>query len=178
MSIFANRTTLRSAEETFTRRVGSALGSRLRGGEILVLIGDLGAGKTTFVKGLAEGLGVADVRDVTSPTFLRIQEYEGRVPIQHVDTYRMENAPAEFAALGGDELLESGAVVVIEWGEKLLSEMPEEFLTIRFAHGETESERHIRFVPRGLDYAEITLAVLRVLAAEHGEDLGALDAQS
>jgi len=177
MSIFANKTTLRSEDEAFTRSVGSTLGERLSGGEILVLIGELGAGKTTFVKGLAEGLGVADPREVTSPTFLRIQRYDGRVTVQHVDAYRMEEAPEEFASLGGDDLLESGAVVVIEWGERLLSSMPESFLTVRFEHGETESERLIRFIPRGLAYAETVIQVLRSLAQAHGESLGALDAQ-
>ncbi len=177
MSIFVNETTLRSADEAFTRTVGRLLGECLNGGEILVLIGDLGAGKTTFVKGLAEGLGVPDTRDVTSPTFLRIQEYAGRVTIQHVDAYRMQDAPDEFSGLGGDELLESGAVVVIEWGERLLASMPDEFLTVRFEHGEVESERLIRFNPRGLGYAERVVGLLRTLAAQHGESLGALDAE-
>ncbi len=177
MSIFANKTTLRSDDEAFTRTVGRMLGERLSGGEILVLIGDLGAGKTTFVKGLAEGLGVPDPRDVTSPTFLRIQEYAGRVTVQHVDAYRMVDAPEEFSSLGGDDLLESGAVVVIEWGERLLASMPETFLTIRFEHGETEAERLIRFVPRGLSYAETVVGLLRTLAGRHGESLGALDAE-
>ncbi len=177
MSIFANKTTIRSGDEAFTRSVGTLLGERLSGGEILVLIGDLGAGKTTFVKGLAEGLGVPDPREVTSPTFLRIQEYAGRVTIQHVDAYRMQDAPEEFSSLGGDDLLESGAVVVIEWGERLLSSMPAEFMTVRFEHGEAEAERLIRLIPRGLAYAEAAVGVLRTLAARHGESLGALDAE-
>jgi tRNA threonylcarbamoyladenosine biosynthesis protein TsaE len=169
MSIFADRMTFRSDGEAFTRDLGRTLGSLLEGGEIVVLVGELGAGKTTFVKGLAEGLGVADPREVTSPTFLRIQQYDGRVPVHHVDAYRMSDAPEDFEALGGDELIESGGVTVIEWGEKLLRALPAEFLTLRFAHGEQEDERLVRVLPRGLRYAEIAVALVRETAIRHGE---------
>jgi tRNA threonylcarbamoyladenosine biosynthesis protein TsaE len=170
MSIFADRKTLRSRDESFTRALGMTLGARCEGGELLVLIGELGTGKTTFVKGLAEGLGVTDTREVTSPTFLRIQEYEGRVHIYHVDAYRMTGGMEEFISLGGDEMLESGGVTVIEWGERLMPGLPGEHLTMRFSHGESEDERLIALQPRGLHYAKVTVGALEALATSLGEN--------
>jgi tRNA threonylcarbamoyladenosine biosynthesis protein TsaE len=169
MSIFADRMTLRSADAAFTREVGRTLGEKLEGGEIVVLVGELGSGKTTFVKGLAAGLGVAETREVTSPTFLRIQEHAGRVRLHHVDAYRMDDAVEEFRGLGGDELLEGDGVTVVEWGERLLGALPDSFLTLRFAHGESEKERRIRVLPRGLRYAELAVELITELAQRHGE---------
>ncbi len=171
MSILAGKMTLRSVGEAFTREVGVCFGRRMTGGEIVVLIGDLGAGKTTFVKGLAQGLDV-DPTEVTSPTFLRVQEYEGRVPLHHVDAYRLEGGAEEFRAHGGEELFEDGGVTVIEWGDRILKALPPNFLTLRFAHGESETERTIRLLPRGIRYAELAIGVLREMMNTHGEALG------
>ena len=171
MSILAGKMTLRSVGEAFTHALGVRFGERLTGGEIIVLIGDLGTGKTTFVRGLAEGLG-ADPTEVTSPTFLRVQEYEGRVALHHVDAYRFEGGAEEFRAYGGDELLEDGGVTVIEWGDRLFKALPESFLTLRFAHGEGENERTIRLLPRGVRYAGLAVGVLRETMSAHGEALG------
>jgi tRNA threonylcarbamoyladenosine biosynthesis protein TsaE len=102
-----------SAEETEVE--GERLGRTLRRGDLLLLVGPLGAGKTTFVRGLARGVGSADA--VASPTFVLVRNYRGRVPLAHVDLYRLERAP-ELRDLGLDELLDEGAVVV-EWGDRL-----------------------------------------------------------
>jgi tRNA threonylcarbamoyladenosine biosynthesis protein TsaE len=102
-----------NAEETEAE--GERLGRTLQRGDLLLLVGPLGAGKTTFVRGLARGAGSTD--SVASPTFVLVRNYRGRVPIAHVDMYRLERAP-ELRDLGLDELLDDGAVVV-EWGDRL-----------------------------------------------------------
>jgi tRNA threonylcarbamoyladenosine biosynthesis protein TsaE len=102
-----------SPEET--EEVGAAIGRRLRAGDVLLLVGDLGAGKTTFVRGLARGLGVRG--DVMSPTFQLVRQYRGPVPLAHVDLYRLGEM-AEVDDLGLDEMLDEGALVV-EWGDRL-----------------------------------------------------------
>ena len=102
-----------SAEETEAE--GESLGRNLQHGDLLLLVGPLGAGKTTFVRGLARGIGSAD--PVASPTFVLVRNYRGRLPLAHVDLYRLDRAP-ELRDLGLDELLDAGAVVV-EWGDRL-----------------------------------------------------------
>ena len=105
-----------SASEAETARLGRDLAVRLPPDPVILLFGDLGAGKTVFVRGLAEGLGI-DPEAVSSPTFTLIQEYRGRVTLYHVDLYRLE--PKEVDDLGLEELGERGAVVVIEWANRL-----------------------------------------------------------
>jgi tRNA threonylcarbamoyladenosine biosynthesis protein TsaE len=103
--------------EAETAAAGRALASRLAAGSTVLLIGDLGAGKTAFVRGLAEGLGVP-ASEVSSPTFTLMQEYRGgRVPLFHVDLYRL-NDPREIEDLGLDEIAADG-VLAIEWAERL-----------------------------------------------------------
>ena len=98
-----------------TEEAGRRLGKRLQSGDIVLLTGELGAGKTTFVRGAARG--TSSVAQVASPTFQLVRVYPGRVQLAHVDLYRIENN-AELADLGLDELAEQGAVV-IEWGERI-----------------------------------------------------------
>jgi len=116
-----------SGEETIElgRRIAVALPRRA----VVLLIGNLGAGKTTLAKGIVSGLGVAGPEDVTSPTFTLIHEYgEGRV--YHIDLYRLDREP-EVATLGLDEIFEKEAVVLIEWGERFPKLMPEQRIEIR-----------------------------------------------
>ncbi len=116
-----------------TRALAQRLARTLKPGDVLLLIGDLGAGKTTFVRGLAEGLGV-EPELVSSPTFVLIQEYEGgRLPLYHVDAYRVRD-PRELLEVGLEECFERGGVVAIEWGEKLEGLVPpsSRVLEIRF----------------------------------------------
>lgn len=98
-----------------TERAGTLLGERLRPGDVVLLTGELGAGKTTFVRGVAQGTG--SEADVASPTFQLVRVYPGRVQLAHVDLYRVESN-AELRDLGLEELAETGAVVV-EWGDRL-----------------------------------------------------------
>ncbi len=104
-----------------------SLGERLAGrfdiGALIALVGPLGSGKTAFVRGLAQGLGVLDEREVSSPTYVLVQEYAGRVPLYHVDLYRLVAPEAELADLGLDEMLADG-VVVIEWADRAADALP------------------------------------------------------
>jgi len=106
------------ATEALARRLAAHVGP----GVFVLLYGDLGAGKTVFVRGLAAGLG-APPEEVSSPTFTLVQEYRGRLTLQHVDLYRVE-APGEVGELGLDELAAGGAVVVVEWAERLPAAPP------------------------------------------------------
>jgi tRNA threonylcarbamoyladenosine biosynthesis protein TsaE len=107
--------TLVTRSEADTSAAGEALGATLGPGAVVLLTGELGAGKTAFVRGLAAGLGIRP-DEVSSPTFTLVQEYRGRLPLYHVDLYRVTALEAE--ELGLDELRESG-VVAIEWADKL-----------------------------------------------------------
>ena len=128
--------TTRSEEETVV--AGERLAARLKRGDVVLLHGDLGAGKTAFVRGLAKGLG-ASADDVSSPTFTLIQEYRGPVTLQHVDLYRLK--PAEIEGLGLDELTDGSAVVAIEWAERWTA-APSESWIVRMQH-EGEDRRRI-----------------------------------
>jgi tRNA threonylcarbamoyladenosine biosynthesis protein TsaE len=107
--------TTRSAEETFELARSTAVG--LKGTEVVLLIGELGAGKTVFAKGLAAGAGVADTDRVSSPSFTLVNIYEGRHRFFHIDLYRLERE-ADIADLGWEDMLGEG-IVVVEWAEKL-----------------------------------------------------------
>lgn len=101
--------------ETATLSVARLLGAALRDGDVVGLEGELGAGKTTFARGALWGLGVSEEEPITSPTFALLHQYRGRLPIVHADLYRLGNQ-AELQELGLDELLEEGAVLLVEWG--------------------------------------------------------------
>jgi tRNA threonylcarbamoyladenosine biosynthesis protein TsaE len=125
-----------TASETETAAVGRDLAQSLRPGDTVLLHGELGAGKTAFVRGLAEGLGVPP-GDVSSPTFTLIQEYRGgRLPLFHVDLYRLDD-PREIDDLGLEEIA-AGGVVAIEWAEKL-RQPPAEAIAVRITHGDGDS---------------------------------------
>ncbi|HEV8458769.1 MAG TPA: tRNA (adenosine(37)-N6)-threonylcarbamoyltransferase complex ATPase subunit type 1 TsaE [Methylomirabilota bacterium] len=114
-----------SPEET--QAVGARLGARLRAGDVVACIGELGAGKTCFLQGLARGLGVET--DVTSPTFVLVNQYRGRLPVYHVDAYRTESL-TELVDLGLQEMLQGDGVTVIEWADKLLPLLPPSTVTV------------------------------------------------
>jgi len=121
-----------------TEAAGERFGARLAPGDLILLKGDLGAGKTTFVRGLTRGMGSS--AHVASPTFQLVRVYTGPVQIAHVDLYRLEDA-ADLSDLGLDELLDEGAVVV-EWGERL--DAPEAaLLSIEHLGGD---RRHLRLM--------------------------------
>lgn len=132
----------RDAAETFA--LGKQLGEQLSGGEILLLDGPLGAGKTVFVKGVASALGI-DPEEVTSPSFTLVNPYKGRLPLFHIDLYRLDEGAAAANAVDLEELLsDERAVVVIEWAERL-GQYPLPVNVWRIAiTGDGEEPRHIR----------------------------------
>lgn len=135
-----------------TRILGAALGPLLLPGDIVSLGGELGAGKTTLVQGIAAALGVQT--RVTSPTFTIVHEYEGRYPIMHLDLYRL-NSIQEVLDLGFDELLDPGAILLLEWGEAIRPLLPKRFLEVIIQRGndyEAENERPFVFRPYGLEW--------------------------
>jgi tRNA threonylcarbamoyladenosine biosynthesis protein TsaE len=139
-----------SPEET--RIVGAALAPTLLPGDVVSLSGDLGAGKTAFVQGLAAALGV--VRQVTSPTFTIVHEYEGRYPIVHLDVYRL-NSFQEVLDLGFEEYMDGGSVVVVEWGEAIAPLLPRrhlEVIILRSTDPEKVEERRFFFTPKSDDW--------------------------
>lgn len=131
-----------SPSETFD--LGKQTGSQLSGGEILLLDGPLGAGKTVFAKGLATGLGV-DPEEVTSPSFTLVNPYDGRLPLFHIDLYRLNEGASAAHAVDLDDLLsDERAVIVIEWAERL-GNYPLPSTTWRVSiQGDGESSRNIR----------------------------------
>ena len=123
----------RSAEET--KQVAEAIEPVLQSGDVILLSGDLGAGKTVFTQGLALALGVRE--RVTSPTFTLAASYEGRIKLHHLDVYRLENL-AEVVDLDLPGLLDDDAIVCIEWGEVVMPEIPREFLKLNVQLGHPE----------------------------------------
>ena len=117
-----------SHNESETEKLGIALGEVLEAGAVIALIGELGAGKTRLVQAVAVGMGV-ERNLVNSPTFILIQEYEGRLPLYHFDTYRLRDED-EFLELGADELLGAEGVCLIEWADRVVDVLPEDLLRI------------------------------------------------
>lgn len=122
-----------------TQALGAELGRRLGPGSVVALVGELGAGKTCFLQGLARGLGVTT--PVTSPTFVLITHHRGRLPLHHVDAYRTESF-TEALELGLEELMEGDGVTAIEWADKLGPLLPVRTVTVTI-RGVGDEARHI-----------------------------------
>ncbi len=116
-----------STSEGQTRELGAAVGRVLRPGDVVGLVGELGAGKTTFVQGVAKGLGVRGY--VASPTFTLVREYQGRLRLYHVDLFRIDEE--ELEAIGFRELLDAGGAVVVEWADRAGGRLPRDCLWVR-----------------------------------------------
>jgi len=133
--------TVFSLSEDETAELGRTLARGMKGGELVLLEGELGLGKTVFARGIATGLGIP-AEDVNSPSFTLVQEYPGgRLPMFHVDLYRLTSGE-EVETLGLDDLLASDAIVVIEWGDKLPPHHKRGAITVRF-HDVGEGSRRI-----------------------------------
>jgi len=126
--------TFQTASEEETIALGEKLALEFPRHAAVLLIGDLGAGKTTLAKGIVKGMGAAEPEEVSSPTFTLIHEYGMRTKVYHVDLYRLDRA-SEAARLGLDELFDRDAVVLIEWGERFPELMPRERFEIRIQTG-------------------------------------------
>jgi tRNA threonylcarbamoyladenosine biosynthesis protein TsaE len=137
-----------SLEET--ERLARTIASLLQPGDVLTLEGDLGAGKTTFTKGLAKGLGIQ--RTVNSPTFTILKQYEdGRIPLNHMDVYRLAGQEED---LGWDELFYGESVTIIEWAHLIQDELPKERLDIRIKRL-SDTERMFSMLPKGERYEKL-----------------------
>ena len=144
-----------------TRELADAVSSLARPGDVIVLAGDLGAGKTAFVQGFGRGLGVTD--RITSPTFTLVHVYEGRIPVHHLDVYRLEQL-SEALDLGLPEMLDEGGVVLIEWGDAILPVLPHDLLEVRLTFGAGDDDRHVAFRPVGSVWAPRADALAGVLS--------------
>ena len=118
--------TTHSAEETIL--LGTKIGKMLKPGDIIAMQGTLAAGKTTITKGIAQALEIQDT--ITSPTFCLISAYYGKMPLYHLDVYRLDGAE-EFINLGTDDMLYGDGVSIIEWSEKIMSELPKKTIILR-----------------------------------------------
>jgi len=122
--------------------LGREIAGELRPPQWVLLVGDLGAGKTTFTKGLIAGLGSASADEVLSPTFSLIHEYEGPPKVYHIDLYRLDRVP-ELETLGLDDIWDEPAIVLIEWGEKFADQLPGDLMRIEIRDLDGD-EREIR----------------------------------
>ena len=129
----------RTSSVDATRALAAAVAPLVRPGDLLLLVGDLGAGKTAFTQGFAAALGVDE--PITSPTFTLARSYQGNLQVNHLDVYRLESAQ-EAEDLGLGELLEVG-VTLIEWGDTIVSALPADYLELRFAYGEQDDDRQV-----------------------------------
>ncbi len=144
-----------------TRRLGVRLGRLLQPGDVLLLVGEFGAGKTTFIQGVAEGVGVQG--PVVSPSFVLVAEYRLQdrpgVPFYHIDLYRVESVE-EALGLGLEEYLYDEGICAVEWADRIPEAMPEESLTIELAFL-SETKRVVRMAPAGERYIALVEAFKR-----------------
>jgi tRNA threonylcarbamoyladenosine biosynthesis protein TsaE len=144
---------IETKSEVETKELAQKFAQRLTGGEVICLIGELGSGKTTFVQGLAEGLGIT--LPIISPTFTFVREYFGRLPLFHVDAYRLNGLAADEVQrqIGLWEYIERGGVVVIEWADLIAGALPSERLDVLFSH--IPDGRLLKFEPHGQVYEQL-----------------------
>lgn len=147
-----------------TGAVGEAFGRLAQSGDVLLLSGDLGAGKTQLVKGLARGLGVTG--PVTSPTFNILLVHRGRLTLNHIDLYRLERA-GQLEDIDYFGTLESGGVSAVEWGDRFVEAAPGEYVGVSL-HIVSDDERHIALEPVGERAWELARAVARVCESASG----------
>jgi tRNA threonylcarbamoyladenosine biosynthesis protein TsaE len=143
------------------RALGARLGGLAQPGDVIGLVGELGAGKTVLVQGLAAGLGVPPDVPVTSPTFTLVHLIEdGRLPLAHIDLYRLD-AAAELDHIGVDEIYRSDAVVAVEWIDRFPEAMPRERLMIRIMVADADGRRQVELEPHGERAAALAAALAR-----------------
>lgn len=133
-----------------TQRIGSQLGELAQAGDVFLLVGELGVGKTCLAQGIAWGLGIDDY--ATSPSFVLIREYQGRLPLYHIDFYRLDSLK-EVIELGLEDYLYGSGLCVVEWAEKGLDVLPEEHLLIRIEYL-SENERKLYLKPSSRGFGE------------------------
>ena len=161
------QTTTRGADETHA--LGRRIGALLRAGDVVVLDGELGSGKTVFAKGIAVGLGITE--PVVSPTFTVVREYDAPTPLVHVDVYRLDHLQ-ELHDLGFDDLVGGDAVTVVEWGERVSAVLPTERLRVLLEPGDGDDDRIVSVDVAGTTWGDRRAALEAVLVtavADAGE---------
>lgn len=153
------RAATRSVDET--RALAGALAELARPGDLVLLAGDLGAGKTAFTQGFGAALGVTE--RITSPTFTLANQHQGRLVLHHLDVYRIEQL-AEVLDIGLPELLDEGGVTVIEWGDAIVPALPADFLLIQITLGDGDDDRTFELTTTGSRWAARRHALQAALA--------------
>jgi tRNA threonylcarbamoyladenosine biosynthesis protein TsaE len=153
---------LYSKNPSETIRIGKQIGRLLQRGDVVALVGELGAGKTQFIKGLAQGVGVGKSVYVSSPSFTLINEYKGEIPFYHIDLYRLEEEK-EAEELGLEEYFHGEGITAIEWADRIPSLLPAEFLCVNI-HYMGKQIRSIELVAKGERYKEL----INTISSESG----------
>ena len=134
-----------------TRQMGSNIGELAQAGDVILLVGELGTGKTCLAQGIAWGLGLVD--HIPSPSFVLVREHQGRLDLYHIDFYRLDEVQ-EIAQLGIDDYLYGQGLCVVEWADRALASLPKEHMLIKFEH-RAENERWLCFEPSGKRYVKM-----------------------
>ena len=148
-----NKVVFNSKSPSETIRIGKTIGSSLQAGDVVALMGELGAGKTQFIKGLAQGVGVGKSVYVSSPSFTLINEYKGEIPFYHIDLYRLEEEK-EAEELGLEEYFHGEGITAIEWADRIPSLLPSELLRVQI-HYIGKQTRSIALVAKGKRYLNL-----------------------
>ncbi|MBS3917564.1 MAG: tRNA (adenosine(37)-N6)-threonylcarbamoyltransferase complex ATPase subunit type 1 TsaE [Deltaproteobacteria bacterium] len=148
-----NKVVFNSKSPTETIRIGKTIGSSLQAGDVVALMGELGAGKTQFIKGLAQGSGVARSAYVSSPSFTLINEYKGKTPFYHIDLYRLKEEK-EAEELGLEEYFLGEGITAVEWADRIPSLLPAEFLRVQI-HYTGRQARSIELAAKGERYEQL-----------------------
>ena len=156
----------RSAEAT--EQFGERLGQRLTAGDVVALVGELGSGKTTLIRGLARGLGI-DPALVKSPTFILLREYPGPIPLIHIDGYRLDGTSGAVVWEDPDWLFSPTKVTVIEWAERFVAWLPEEYVEAQLEH-KTTNQRALRFLSHGPRSAQLVSALTQTTSHDPARD--------
>jgi tRNA threonylcarbamoyladenosine biosynthesis protein TsaE len=149
----SNKLVLQTRSTSETIRIGKQIGSQLHPGDVVALVGELGTGKTHFIKGLASGAGVKRSRYITSPSFTLIHEYQGKIPFYHIDLYRLKTEK-EAEGLGLEEYIQGGGITAVEWADKIPAHLPEQMLWIEIRHTGAHN-RSIEIRAKGKRYEQM-----------------------
>ncbi|CAN5626243.1 hypothetical protein BH10ACT3_BH10ACT3_12290 [soil metagenome] len=163
----AARVVTRTSSPDGTRALAAALAELARPCDLLLLVGDLGAGKTAFTQGFGRGLGIDD--QITSPTFALVQSYTGRLDLYHLDVYRLQQIN-EALDLGLSEMLDDDAVTIIEWGDTIKQALPRDYLEVRIGFGDDEEDRIIELAPVGSRW-QARMRALTIALAEWSSEV-------
>lgn len=154
-----------SHSDAQTQRLGAKIATMLEPGDVVALVGDLGTGKTRWAQGICEGLGVQD--RVVSPTFSLVNEYDGRLPVYHIDLYRLSKA-VEVDTFGLEDYLYGDGVCLIEWADRIEEVLPNDYLVVALYHLE-ETKRRVVLQPQGQRFVPVLKAFKKAAFAPHQE---------